>query len=359
MGAKQNVIEINGKKYDAATGKIVNPAARTSAPTGSIDGVARRSKPIQPNIVASVRKVKSTSSRTQTAHTKKTTQKSKALMRSAVKKPTPTPKKQPAQARKELGSSQARITSAHHAKKHPNVHRYEKQSTATSSVIKKTAHLPVKKAPAHAPAPDKHAANSVRMAPRTKPHMTAAAKMIEESLANATAHENPRAKAPKKKRRLAQRFGISPRAVAISSTILAGVLLGGFITIQNVPNLSMRVAAARAGFNAKMPNYSPSGFSFSGPINYSNGRVTVSFTSNVDDRQYDVTQRASNWNSDALLANFILEEGKQYQTYVERGRTLYIYDGSNATWVDNGVWYSVEGQSAMTTDQLNRIASSI
>ena len=121
----------------------------------------------------------------------------------------------------------------------------------------------------------------------------------------------------------------------------------------------MRVAATRAGFDAKMPGYSPSGFSFNGPINYTAGQVQISFKSNTDDRNYNVTQTASNWNSDALLANYILDEEKQYQTYLDKGRTLYIYDGSNATWVDNGVWYQVEGESAMTTDQLIRLASSM
>ena len=68
---------------------------------------------------------------------------------------------------------------------------------------------------------------------------------------------------------------------------------------------------------------------------------------------------ASNWNSDALLSNYVVAENKQYQTYMDRGRTLFIYDGSNATWVDNGVWYQIEGDSRMTTDQLVRIAASI
>jgi hypothetical protein len=162
-----------------------------------------------------------------------------------------------------------------------------------------------------------------------------------------------------KRKKLAHKLGISARAMAISTTVLAGVLLGGFFAIQNVPNLSMRVAAARAGFDASMPGYSPSGFSFKGPIKYSPGQVTISFDSNTDDREYTVTQRSTNWNSDALLSNYVVTSNKQYQTYLDRGRTLYIYDESNATWIDNGVWYQVEGNSDMTTDQLVRIASSI
>jgi len=185
--------------------------------------------------------------------------------------------------------------------------------------------------------------------------------MLERGLAVANSHELPTlpSQHKSKRKKLAHKLGISPRAMAISSTVLAGVLLGGFFAIQNVPNLSMRVASARAGFNASMPGYSPSGFSFKGPIKYSPGQVTISFDSNTDDREYSVTQRATNWNSEALLSNYVVSTNKQYQTYLDRGRTLYIYDESNATWIDNGVWYQVEGNSDMTTDQLVRIASSI
>jgi hypothetical protein len=156
-----------------------------------------------------------------------------------------------------------------------------------------------------------------------------------------------------------KKLGVSRRALSMSSAVLAVALLAGFFAIQNVPNLSMRVAATRAGFDAAMPGYKPAGFSFKGPIKYSPGQVSVSYESNTDARSYEVKQKASNWNSDALLANFVVAEGKQYQTFLDRGRTLYIYDQSNATWVDDGVWYQIEGQSNMTTDQLIRIASSI
>lgn len=354
MGGQQNVIEINGKKYDAATGQLISaprsakPAmTKTSKPSvgvGSIDGFGPAPKK------ATVHHAP----RHAASHAKKSTpQKSQTLMRSAVKKPVTPVKKahEPIEHKSQLGSQHSRHTAALSVPKSPQVHRYEHHSAST--VVKKVQPLAVKKHTSTVIAP-----TAVHHA-QQKPHMSAAAKMIERSLANATAHEHPHHELPKKRSKMAKKFGVSSRALAISSTVLAGVLLGGFFAVQNVPNLSMRVAATRAGFDAKMPGYNPSGFSFNGPINYTAGKVTVSFKSNTDDRNYDVTQTASNWNSDALLSNYILQEEKQYQTYVDKGRTLYIYDQSNATWVDNGVWYQVEGESAMTTDQLIKIASSM
>jgi hypothetical protein len=362
VGVQKNVIEINGKKYDATTGKLVDNARtpmkaslRPAQNIGSIDGFSRK-KPTTVNAITKPSKI--SPARRQAVHATKPVQKSQTLMRSAVKKPVPKTIQQPVSSDKKissLGLSPHRFEAAKNTPTNTQVYRYGAQPQHSNSVVMKLQPLTVKKEEEVLT----HAVPATKVFIQQKPHMSAAAKMIEKSLASATAHEHPQHEAPKKHRKFAHKLGISARTMAISSTVLAGVLLGGFFAVQNVPNLSMRVAAARAGFDANMPGYNPSGFSFKGPINYSPGQVTVSFRSNTDSRNYDVTQRASNWNSDALLANYIIEEDKQYQTYLDRGRTLFIYDGSNATWVDNGVWYQIEGESDMTTDQLVRVADSI
>jgi Domain of unknown function (DUF4367) len=366
----QDIIEINGKKYDAISGKMLTvedatiaaPAMPQLKKTGVVvDGFVRPKHKVPTGL-------------RQSTHKQKTPQKSHTLMRSVVKKPTPvTTKTAMAQSKLEitkpsLAPSKHLVRAANTTHKSPMITRYG-DVMQRSSVIKKTQHLPVKAPVEHVevPATQKINNQSAHVAvPQQQPaphhaRSKASSLLIEKALASATSHEQPAHKVHKTKKRhkLATKFGVSSRAMAVSTSVLAGVMLGGFFAVQNVPNLSMRVAAARAGFAASMPSYKPSGFSFKGPINYSSGVVTVSFKSNTDDRSYAVTQRSSNWNSDALLSNYVVAENKQYQTYIDRGRTLYIYDGSNATWVDNGIWYQVEGQSDMTTDQLVRIAASI
>lgn len=353
MGNK-NFIIINGKKYDTVTGKLLadtntvqKPASHTMSPsknTGVVDGFVR--KP--------AKKPRSTSAQ----HNVKQAQKSQTLMRQVVKKPnTPVSHVQsskPTIQKSHLGVSARRSETAKQIPKSQHVQKFGTIHHRTS-VIKTSATLPV----ASAPAAHQQSQSTTNATSHPAHRSTAAEKMIEAALTNANSHTEEHPHRKKKRNRVLKKLGISAKAAGMSSAILAGVLLGGFFAIQNVPNLSMRVAAARAGFDAQMPGYQPSGFSFKGPINYTTGRVTVSFESNSDDREYDVTQQASNWNSDALLSNYVVADNKQYQTYLDRGRTLYIYDGSNATWVDNGVWYTVEGNSDMTTDQLIRIAASI
>jgi hypothetical protein len=360
----KNFIEINGKKYDSVTGKMLDSAPATPQKkvttitpqmnSGVVDGFTRRSP--RKNTVHS-----------NATPARKSPQKSQTLMRQTVKKPTPVAgkiaKAKPVIHKSHLGTSVKRTTIAMQTPKSQHVQKYG-EINHRSSVVKTTSpNLAVKPEPTHVAS--NHSAQSTNQHhTNTSPHSanpTATQKMLGLALENATAHQNEHVPTHHKKRRskLTKKLGISARAMGLSSAVLAAVLLGGFFAVQNVPNLSMRLAASRAGFDASMPSYQPTGFSFKGPINYSPGRVTISYVSNTDNRQYDVKQQASNWNSDALLSNFVVAEGKTYQTYLDRGRTLFIYDESNATWVDNGVWYQIEGESDMTTDQLIRIASSI
>jgi len=122
----------------------------------------------------------------------------------------------------------------------------------------------------------------------------------------------------------------------------------------------MHVASARAGVHASLPSYQPAGFSFTGPIKYKPGQITISFKSNSDNqRNFSITQSASSWDSQTLLENYVTPTGQPYQTDEVSGKTIYIYGTSNATWVDGGIWYNVQGNSSLNSAQLLRLADSI
>jgi hypothetical protein len=159
--------------------------------------------------------------------------------------------------------------------------------------------------------------------------------------------------------RVASRLHVSPKSVVMGSSALALLIVTGFVSYQQIPSLALRVAATRAGVHAQLPSYQPSGFSLKGPIAYTPGEVSLNYKSNSDSRNFKVIQRTSAWNSEALLNNFVTSKQQSYQTYQANGRTIYIYDGNNATWVDGGVWYQVEGKADLSSDQLLRIANSL
>lgn len=246
----------------------------------------------------------------------------------------------------------SRLSRASKIHKSQLVSRFTPQSQR-SPLVKKMAHLPVVKPLAHHRQPlPKIVSTAVPI--NQIPQQNA----FESVIASATSHEAKPLRAPKLATRLAKKLKLDKKAAKISAGALAVLLIVGFLTYQNIPNLKLRLAAAKASINASLPNYQPAGFTL-GAINDRPGQVTINFSSNTDNRSFLLTQAKSGWNSEALLNNYVASGNKPYQTYQELGKTIFIYDESNATWVDGGVWYKIEGDAQLTSDQLLRIARSL
>lgn len=348
----QNFIVINGKHYDAKTGKLLTStpvAAKKAAPKTEpgkvLDGFSRR--PAHPKPVTPAHQV----------HQKN--EKSKTLMRGAVKKPANNKVHatahavghQPNQTQPHAGlpANDTRIARASSVTKSSLISRFG-SSDYTSDVQKPKEHKTV----AHVP---------VKNAPPISEHkavpLSSHANPFAHAIENATSHEQLSPKRESKRNKIARTLRVSPRTFSAGSMVLAGLLLGGFFVYQNIPNLAMKVAATRSGVHANLPGYKPAGFAINGPIKYSAGKISINYRSTTDDRTFAVTQSASEWNEETLLDNFVATERRAYQTYQDKGKTIYIYDDNNATWVDNGVWYQIEGASSLNSDQLLRIANSL
>ncbi len=151
---------------------------------------------------------------------------------------------------------------------------------------------------------------------------------------------------------------LSQRVFNVSAGVLAALILGGFILYQNLPNLNVRLAAARAGFHASLPGYHPAGFSLKGPIHYAPGELSFNFQSNSDDRNFQVKQQASNWNDATLLQTYVSKQPEPYQTYEGNGRTVYI-SSRGANLVTGNKWIQVQSDGSLSTEQLLNIVKSI
>ena len=161
------------------------------------------------------------------------------------------------------------------------------------------------------------------------------------------------------KRSFWKSFTIKQNFVPIAAASMSVLLIVGYVTYLNIPNFAMRVAASRSGFDATLPAYTPDGFSFDGPVAYNSGQVTVDFKSNTDDSTYEVVQRQSRWDSQALQENIVTEESDSYLTFEDKGLTIYVYNGTSATWVNKGIWYTIDGDTKLNTEQLLKIATSL
>lgn len=362
MATAKTTIELNGKLYDARTGKIIGeggtvpPAKPATHSNGTaLDGFVRRPQvtdPLAP--VAAAPKPKPAVVRAAPRRAATTLEKSKTLMRPAVKKPAAPASHNTAGSHK------------HEQFKKENPHRQVRASAIPRSThIQRFNHAPAhtivrKRAPlaVAAPATNQQIVDRVaHLATSTETHVKHSVDSIEESLRHASAHLQTF------EERVArgsfwQRFGFKNKAANMASLSFAGLLLVGFFVYQNTANVEMRIAATRSGVSADMPGYSPAGFSAVRGIESEPGKVTIAFKSNSNDKKFTITQQASSWSSDSLLSNHVLASKAPFQTYQDEGKTVYIYNDSNATWVNGGIWYQVESDASLTSDQLLRIANS-
>jgi hypothetical protein len=271
-------------------------------------------------------------------------------MRRAVKRPS-----HPATTTPKIASTNTALTTgerslrAQATSKSPYIHRYT--SNHQAHIIKKTAPLTVQEPPKKDVA--KPSTVSTPAARPAHAHTQTTSKsevLFNKALQNA--------ETPKKHAQKHRKHSKTTKRASIASGLAAAALLVGFITYLNWPNFNLRLASSQAGFSAEMPGYQPAGYSFKGPIDYTAGKVTINFKSNTDDRSYSIKQEVSNWNSQSLQDNFLTAQNKTYEVQQEAGRTIYLYDNGQATWVNGGVWYQLDG-SSLSPDQLMKVASSL
>ncbi len=151
----------------------------------------------------------------------------------------------------------------------------------------------------------------------------------------------------------------SRRTVATATGVLIALVLVGYVTYLNVPAVAIRVAAVRAGVNAQLPRYRPAGFSYSGPISYSRGQLTVRFVSKSDNSALILTEQTSDWDPSTLLENYVLAKSRNYLPFIVNGLTVYVYNGNNAAWINNGNLYTIEGNTSLTQEQVLNMVTSI
>jgi hypothetical protein len=342
--AKQHIIELNGKRYDTASGKRITASPSSEAHIRPVKTTSNKLK----NIDGFARPTHARAGR-QTLFPAHKVQKSKTLMRGLVKKPSPPkaasakPSSQPVSMR--TTSSQAvptsRLVRAHTIAKSALVHRFGNDVTLAPKAVAAT---PGAQRPARL-------------------HAKALATVIEANplargLARAVSHEEVRLKKPRRHERLARRLRISPRIISGGALMLAVVLVGGFFAYQNIPNLNMRLASARSGVHGSLPGYHPAGFNLNDVVFYKPGEIAISYRSNSDNRNFHIIQSTTAYNSQTLLTDYVAKNYPNSITVSPQGKTVYI-SGSNATWVDSGVWYRIEGDSNLNSDQLQSIANSL
>lgn len=386
---QDNIIELNGKQYDALTGALLGESKIKAVPHAkgsvrrqgrAVDGFIRQSKHaptvIKPTIkpeamhkkpsladsapgskTAPTGGFKKKFSGLHSAHTLTPHQpeKPKTLMRHVVHKPqaqlkqvikTAGPAEMMARPtatlakplEKKLSVSRmdpVRLGRAHHVPKSQHIHRFHKgrgmqpNAAETAPSAQTTQHQPVRSNHHLAAQSMAHAHRSTEGERQDK---SAPVDVFEAALAHANSHEQ------KTPHHLARR-STRRRLINLAAGFGAFLLLVGFLAYLAKPGIELKVASMRAGFHAQMPSYTPTGYALDGGIQSSEGRVAMKFASG--DSTYKITQEASEWNSATLLDQNAENRGAPTRTIQSKGRTIYIYNDMNAIWVDGGVRYEI------------------
>jgi len=122
----------------------------------------------------------------------------------------------------------------------------------------------------------------------------------------------------------------------------------------------MQIASRNVGFTAAIPRYQPTGFGLNKSIQYQPGRVILRYASATDAASnFTITQEKTALDSASMVNSYLGTTKDRAVEQSSNGRTVYIYNGSNATWVDGGIWYNIQGNAQLSTDQLLRIAASM
>lgn len=160
------------------------------------------------------------------------------------------------------------------------------------------------------------------------------------------------------KRRLGQPKKHRFRFSTIMATAGAMAIIVGLGVYISLPTISVKLAAGRAGINAKNP-YALSGYSLDNNIAAQPGKVTISYKSASGNGGYSVTQESDKSTTDyALRLNVSRQNGGSYQEMDVNGKTVLLY-GNKATWLAGDMRYTIDGSDMMDSNQLRSIVKSL
>ncbi len=152
---------------------------------------------------------------------------------------------------------------------------------------------------------------------------------------------------------------IGGKAASVGLTLTGLVLLGVYVWQINYPNLALKVASSKAGINASLPAYVPSGWKVSGDIQANPGGVVYDIKSPDGAKTISVNEERTDWDSQALAENYLSTKTKKYTTLQSEGLTIYIYGNNQASWINHGTWYRIEGNHGLTQEQIIKMATSL
>ncbi len=336
MSTKKQTVIINGKTYDMASGQPLSAPDASPVKSRVISDIApnnqgilaKKAKPAQAtNVHKAAREV--------APHTRANPQKSTTLRRDILKKPVSKVRPDAGKIHRRVQKSE-RITKFAPSAPQPAAPKVDTDLAAQTKALER----------AHAEHIAKAEHKSAHISSRViKEHLLGQA--IDKVPVSEEVHPSSAQSVRKS------------RFASVAMTSVALLFLGGYLTYINIPNLSVRIAAASTGIDASLPSYQPAGYRIHGPISYQDGEVNVNYKSNNSSQGYKITQRPTDWDPIATLDNYVESDSKNdYQIHSVQGLTVYTYN-KKAVWVNGGILHIIAGNAPLSNQQVEHIVASM
>jgi hypothetical protein len=147
------------------------------------------------------------------------------------------------------------------------------------------------------------------------------------------------------------------RPTAVVMTVIGLSLMGLFLWQSNYPDISIKLASLRAGLTASVPSFVPNGWSKAQDVKTSDGGLSYELVK--DGRKLKIEQQRTDWDSQAVLEQYVLARTPDYLAMQAQGLTIYMYEGNQAAWVNQGTLYTISGDHGVEQDDIIRMATSL
>ncbi len=147
------------------------------------------------------------------------------------------------------------------------------------------------------------------------------------------------------------------RPTAVVMTVIGLALLGAFLWQVNATDIQVKLASLRAGLTASVPGFVPGGWSKAQSLKASEGGVSYELVK--DGKSLKVEQQKSDWDSQAVLEQYVLRRSTDYLALQSQGLTIYMYGDNQAAWVNQGTFYTLSGDHGIEQDDIIRMATSL
>ncbi|HET9721437.1 MAG TPA: DUF4367 domain-containing protein [Candidatus Saccharimonadales bacterium] len=356
-----SVIEINGNRYDAATGQLISAFQSVGRVKNQvIDGFVKSPAKAAGQKVAAKARVQvnyKQHSKVSARRLHLKTESAHTLMRSGLKSPN-----RRFEAKFHANRSGSSIDTELRAKqtqksakvKRFGTPRHSEVGQAISGEVIKRGH------------PSKARSERQAAAAPVLPSMIASVshqkleRLLDEALTRADTHKQALRRQTARHFWQRSRFWQPKGWLSLAVVGVAIVAVLGFLAWQKVPQLSVKISAMRAHVPASVPAYKPDGYKLMAPASASGNAVTVKYQSALDSsKNFTVMQQKSDMNS-STLSQTIVPKDDQVQTSDMEGNTVYIYGHSNnAAWVNNGVLYTIQDNANLSSDEILKVAQGL